>query len=37
MLSNGNNSMAFNDFSEMPYIPYKIITAVKIASIYGRL
>lgn len=28
MLSNGNNSMAFNDFSEMPYIPYKIITAL---------
>lgn len=28
MLSNGNSSMAFNDFSEMPYIPYKILEAL---------
>ena len=28
MLSNGNSSMAFNDFSEMPYIPYKILDAL---------
>ena len=28
MLSNGNNSMAFNDFSEMPYIPYKVLEAL---------
>ena len=25
MLANGNSSVAFNDFSEMPYIPYKIL------------
>lgn len=28
MLSNGNSSMAFNDFSEMPYIPYKMLEAL---------
>lgn len=28
MLSNGNSSVAFNDFSEMPYIPYKILVAL---------
>ncbi len=30
MLSNGNNSVAFNDFSEMPYIPYKILETLLI-------
>lgn len=28
MLYNGNSSMAFNDFSEMPYIPYKMLEAL---------
>ena len=28
MLSNGNNSLAFNNFYEMPYIPYKILEAL---------
>lgn len=28
MLSNGNSSVAFNDFSEMPYIPYKVLEAL---------
>lgn len=28
MLSNGNSLMAFNDFSEMPYIPYKMLEAL---------
>ena len=28
MLSNGNSFLAFNDFSEMPYIPYKILEAL---------
>lgn len=28
MLANGNNYMAFNDFAEMPQIPYKIVTTL---------
>lgn len=28
MLSNGNNSMAFNNYAEMPQLPYKIITTL---------
>lgn len=32
MLANGNNYMAFNDFAEMPQIPYKIITTLLIET-----
>lgn len=28
MLANGNNYMAFNDFAEMPQIPYKVIATL---------
>ena len=28
MLSNGNSSMAFNNYAEMPQLPYKILTAL---------
>lgn len=28
MLANGNSSMAFNDYSEMPQIPYKIVATL---------
>ena len=28
MLANGNNYMAFNDYSEMPQIPYQIIATL---------
>ena len=28
MLANGNNSMAFNNFKEMPQLPYKVITTL---------
>ena len=28
MLANGNSSMAFNDYKEMPQLPYKIIAAL---------
>lgn len=28
MLANGNNSMAFNDFKEMPQLPYKIVATL---------
>jgi len=28
MLSNGNNSMAFNNYAEMPQLPYKVLTAL---------
>ena len=28
MLANGNSSMAFNDYKEMPQIPYKIVATL---------
>jgi hypothetical protein len=28
MLSNGNNSMAFNNYAEMPQLPYKVVTTL---------
>ena len=28
MLSNDNNYMAFNDFKEMPQLPYKVVTTL---------
>ena len=28
MLANGNDYMAFNDFKEMPQLPYKVITTL---------